>query len=236
MNLALILTTIFTSTADSLNPVAITQQFVLQGMVKKRSHIWYFICATYITNFICGMLVYYGLLEILLTLWNKLSKGLGSGLYVAELIGGIALFSFAIYKLITLCLKSKNEKLCDEKSEEAAMKSKIKSVRPASLFLLGVIATIMELTSAFPYFAFLGILLNYQLSFPEVFCIQALYNLIYALPLMLLYFIYCKKQSLFDRVYSWVKQKTKKLSLFVTLTVFTALSIFLVLHSINLLF
>ena len=31
----LLLTTVLTSAADSLNPFAITQQFVLQGMVKK---------------------------------------------------------------------------------------------------------------------------------------------------------------------------------------------------------
>ncbi len=36
----LLVPTILTSAADSLNPVAITQQFVLQGMVKKPKHIW----------------------------------------------------------------------------------------------------------------------------------------------------------------------------------------------------
>lgn len=37
----LLVSTILTSAADSLNPIAITQQFVLQGMVKKPKHIWF---------------------------------------------------------------------------------------------------------------------------------------------------------------------------------------------------
>ena len=71
MNLSLIVTTILASAADSVNPVAITQQFVLQGMVRKRQHIWFFIAATFLTNLACGMLAYCGLLEILVRLWTK---------------------------------------------------------------------------------------------------------------------------------------------------------------------
>lgn len=236
MNLTLILTTIITSATDSVNPVAITQQFILQGMVKRRSHIWYFISATYITNFICGMMVYYGLLEILSRIWDITFKALGNGIYIAELLGGVILLSYAIYKLIVFRLKGENDKNYSDESEEAIMKSKVKSVSPLSLFTLGVIATIMELSSAFPYFAFLAILLNYQLNFATVFLIQALYNLIYALPLMILYYIYCKKQQLFDRVYSWVKQKMEKISVFITPILFIAVGGFLIFHSINLLF
>lgn len=232
MDLTLILTTIFTSAADSLNPVAITQQFVLQGMVKKRSHIWYFIWATYITNFIGGMMVYYGLLEILSIFWSKISKVLGSGLYISELVIGVFLIGFSIYKFMRVSAMRKRESSNNDVSE-AAVKSKIKSVRPIALFSLGVIATIMELSSAFPYFAFLGVLLNYQLSFLEVVILQAIYNLIYALPLMVLYFIYCRKQELFDRVYLWVKQKMQRISIFVTPVLFFAAGVLLVFHAIN---
>ena len=59
--LSLTIITITTSAIDSLNPVAITQQFVLQGLVKKRHHIWFYIMATAIVNFIVGMFVYFGL-------------------------------------------------------------------------------------------------------------------------------------------------------------------------------
>jgi hypothetical protein len=72
------------------------------------------------------------------------------------------------------------------------VKVRIKSVSPLSLTLLGIVATASELTSALPYFAFLAILFNYQLSVLSVAGILALYNFIYSLPLIILYFVYIK--------------------------------------------
>lgn len=213
---------------DSLNPVAITQQFVLQGMVRKRNHIWYFIWATYLTNFIFGMTAYYGLLAILARLWNRIFTAVGEIVFIAEFILGILFLAFAVRSMITLRTKAAAKNVCEDNSEAEAIKNKIKSVSPLSLFSLGVIATIMELTSALPYFAFLGMLLQYPLSLPDVIFIQALYNLIYASPLMLMYFIYCRKQTLFDRVYTYVKCKMEKLSDFVAPVLLTAAGIFLI--------
>ena len=86
-----------------------------------------------------------------------------------------------------------------------------RSARPRS-FCWGTVSTVMELTSALPYFAFLGLLTQYRLSLPEVVLIQLLYNLIYTSPLMVLYLIYCKRQQLFDRVYRWVKGKMERIA------------------------
>ena len=47
-----LLVTISTSAFDSLNPMAIGQQFVLQGLVKKPRDIWYFILTTGFVNFL----------------------------------------------------------------------------------------------------------------------------------------------------------------------------------------
>lgn len=61
----LLISTVLTSAADSLNPFAITQQFVLQGMVKKPKDIWYFIIPTGVTNLIGGFLAYFGLISFI---------------------------------------------------------------------------------------------------------------------------------------------------------------------------
>lgn len=58
----LLLSTVVTSAADSINPVAISQQFMLQGMVKKARHIWFFIVSIAATNFAGGLLAYVGLI------------------------------------------------------------------------------------------------------------------------------------------------------------------------------
>ena len=68
----LLLSTILTSAADSLNPIAITQQFVLQGLVKNPKHIWYFIVPIGVTNLIGGFLAYFGLVTFMGSYFNKL--------------------------------------------------------------------------------------------------------------------------------------------------------------------
>lgn len=86
----LLLSTIFASAADSLNPIAITQQFVLQGMVKKPKHIWYFIITTGVTNLIGGFLAYYGLVTLIGNFLGNLAQKHAQILNTAELILGIA--------------------------------------------------------------------------------------------------------------------------------------------------
>lgn len=56
----LLVSTILTSAVDSLNPIALTQQFVLQGIVKKPKHIWYFIVSILLTNLVSGFLADFG--------------------------------------------------------------------------------------------------------------------------------------------------------------------------------
>ena len=58
----LIIALLATSSVDSLNPIGITQQFILQGIVKKHWHIWYFILTTAIVNIVFGYMVLYILL------------------------------------------------------------------------------------------------------------------------------------------------------------------------------
>ena len=183
MTLGLILSTIATSVADSINPVATTQQFVLQGLAKEKHHIWYFIMATYITNFMFGMLAYYGIITVFSSLFSQFMMIAGRAVYIILILASIVILIFCIVKIIC-ALKSKDTtyNIEDTSNAENQVKSKIKSVTPPSLFILGVTAATMELTSALPYFAFIGILLNYKLSFPEVFIVQALYNLIYSSP------------------------------------------------------
>ena len=58
--------------ADCLNPVALTQQFILQGMVKKRRHIWAYILAVALTNLTGGLLVYLGAGALIRSFWDTL--------------------------------------------------------------------------------------------------------------------------------------------------------------------
>ncbi len=200
----LLISTIITSAADCLNPIAITQQFVLQGLVKKPKHIWYFIIPTGVVNLITGFLAYYGVVTLLGGAWSYFTGRHSRLLFSFEMVLGVVFLVWAFYMI------RKNKTRDIEEDDEEAVTQKIKSVSPVSLVILGIGSTIAELTSALPYFAFLAILLNYRLTAFQLTPILVLYNLIYMLPLMILYFIYVKAQDKFDYLYRIIKGQIKK--------------------------
>ena len=84
---------------------------------------------------------------------------------------------------------------------------------PVSLFIMGAAFCMVELTSAFPYFGFLALLTSYHLIFPLALLFMLIYNFMYMLPLILLYFGYNKLQgtttikkleSVLDKVSSYI--------------------------------
>lgn len=237
----LLISTIITSAVDSLNPIAITQQFVLQGMVKKPKHIWYFIIPTGVVNLASGYLAYYGFISLIGDYFNKLIDRHGRTVFTLELLLGIAFLIGVCYILQNVKIDSLKKQIrliqsgeaTDHDEEEAA--SKIKSVSPLALIALGVGATISELTTALPYFAFLAILFSNPVSFLEVTILLVVYNLIYMSPLMALYFVYVKAQDKFDLLYTLIKKQITKWSNILAPTVVGAIGVFLVFHSISLL-
>lgn len=208
----LFLSTIATSAVDSLNPIAISQQFVLQGMVKKARHIWYFILSIAVTNFASGILAYFGLIAPLGKVLRRAVEAYGNALYTAELVLGIGFLMAGCHALQGRRIARLKRQLAalrgegtaaDEEGKRARIQSK--SVSPLSLTLLGIAATLSELTTALPYYAFLTILFQYELSLLAVCGVLVLYNAVYSLPLMILYFVYCRARDRFDRFYEWVR-------------------------------
>lgn len=239
----LLLTTILTSAADSLNPIGITQQFVLQGMVKKPKHIWYFIIPTGVTNLIGGYLAYYGFITLIGNYLGKLAQKHAQTLYTAELVLGIAsLIAAGIIlqnrKIVALKRQTKllkAEDNNDNEYDEEEAERRIKSVSPLALVTLGVGATISELSTALPYFAFLAILFNYQLTLLQVTFILVVYNTIYTLPLIILYFVYIRAQDKFDRLYRFIKTQIAKCANILVPAIVGIIGVILVYHSISLL-
>lgn len=241
--LGLLLTTILTSAADSLNPIAVTQQFVLQRMVKKAKHIWFFIIPTGVTNLISGFLAYYGLLAFAESFFNAFIQKYGRIIFIAELILGIAFLvgvGFLLQKIRMDVLKKQVDVLKGNVQEtdgsgEEKIARKIKSVSPPALVVLGIVATISELATALPYFAFLAVLFNYQLTFFQVSIVLVVYNLIYMMPLMILYFVYIKAQNKFDYLYGVINSKISKWSNILAPAVVGIIGVVLVYHSASLL-
>lgn len=175
-----------TSFADSLNPIAIAQQFVLQGLVEKKNRILGFIVGIGLTNFIAGLLAYYGLTAIMERWLNAVITQKPLLIPVGQLLLGVGILVYLIYEMKRRVTQNgKKQQNQQELKEGNTQKNKKLSFR--ALFGLGVASCAMELTSALPYFAFLSLLVGWQLPVPMVVLVLAVYNVIYSLPLILLY-------------------------------------------------
>lgn len=234
---SLLLSTILTSAADSLNPIAVTQQFILQGMVKKPRDIWYFILPTGITNLIGGYFAYFGLVALIENFLSDVLTAHGFYFYVAEFILAIVMLMLGAFSIQNRKIKKIQQQnfQASEEDEKKEVAKKIKSVSPPALIAMGVGSTISEFTTALPYFAFLAILLNYQLNFLELTIILILYNTIYISPLAILYFVYRKAQNKFDTLYLIIKRTITKWSTILVPTVCWIVGVFLIYHSISVL-
>lgn len=230
--IGLLLSTILTSAADSLNPIAITQQFVLQGLVKKPEHIWYFILPTGIVNLGTGFLAYYGVVGFFGDYLDNILARYGTVLSALELLLGIAFLVGVVYTLLRAKGKQTSGRETNQ-ADETEMAQKIKSVSPGALVVLGVTATLSELTTALPYFAFLAILLNYSLALPQLTLVLVVYNLIYMLPLMVMYFIYIRAQDQFDRLYRCIKAWVARWAGIVAPSLAAVVGAFLVYHALS---
>ena len=214
MMFQLVVPTILTSAVDSLNPVAIAQQFALQGVVKKPRDIWYYILPIGLTNFLGGILAYFGLIKLISRLVHTLAIRY-HGVFLAMEILVAALFLWLAHRSVRRARTAAPDQSIQ----------KIKQVSPKTLILLGVAATISELITAVPYFAFLGLVFQTNLSSTEMIVLLALYNLIYIAPLIAMYFVYSKAQVHFDRFYLGIQTKISKWSRALTPLIFLMLAL-----------
>lgn len=233
----LIFTLLATSSVDSLNPIGITQQFILQGMVKKPRHIWYFILTTGVVNMIFGYLVYYGVMTIINNGLDFIMGKYGLIIYSLELALGLLALFFGIKGLIKRIIKTVSSKRneaayqADQIAEEEKIKSKIKLVTPLALIGTGVVSTASELTSAVPYFAFLAVLITYKLPFWLLTLVLIFYNIIYMAPFIILYFVYIISKKRFDSIYDFFKKYLKKISGFLVPILLLAIAFVIIFDS-----
>ena len=210
----LIIALLATSSVDSLNPIGITQQFILQGMVKKHWHIWYFILTTALVNIIFGYMVYYGFIKVIDAILVFLLSKYAMIIFSFEIFLGISLFLFSIGCLIKKNIVKNKDILMyrnNQLLEENNFKAKFKHVTPLMLINVGIVSTVSELTSAIPYFAFLSVLVTYKFSFGILTFVLICYNIIYIAPFVLLYIVYLLSKKEFDKIYIFFKEKCRKI-------------------------
>ncbi len=183
--------TITTSFFDSLNPSAIAQQLILQAMVKKKWYIWYFIVGIGLANLLMGLAIYYGIATWLSRLLTGLAIAYPRPISVAACLAGIVCMVLGFH----LMRKTRRAARVGESQDSTESVKTPARLSPLSLFVMGAFFCLVELTSALPYFGFLAALSQYDLVFPLTLLFVLLYNFMYVLPLILLYFGYNKLQG-----------------------------------------
>lgn len=183
--------TITTSFFDSLNPSAIAQQLILQAMVKKKWYIWYFIVGIGLANLLMGLAIYYGIATWLSRLLTGLAIAYPRPISVAACLAGIVCMVLGLH----LMRKTRRAARVGESQDSTESVKTPARLSPLSLFVMGAVFCLVELTSALPYFGFLAVLSQYDLVFPLTLLFVLLYDFMYVLPLILLYFGYNKLQG-----------------------------------------
>lgn len=198
---ALLTTTVAAAFADSLNPIAISQQILLQSVSRKKWHIWGFIIGIFLTNFTFGMLIYFGFADILRSTYQSLTDLFPNILAWVSLTIGILILIYTVYSLYTKWLKKKNKQKFPKKEDQQINKQG-KNPGFWKLFGLGMVSCAMELTSALPYIAYITIVIQADLSSVVVISILVFYNILFSWPLIVLYFASVYYEKYFSRIYT----------------------------------
>ena len=217
-------TVITTSFFVFLNPSAIAEQMLLQAMVKNKRHIWFFILGIGTANLALGLAIYYGIATWVSKLLFKAIELYPWYVYGAALGAGALCLLLGIRLIVKTKLNAKNN------SEETSEVKNPAQLSPVSLFFLGAAICAVELTSAFPYFGFLAILTTYHLIFPLVLVFIMIYDFMYILPLILIYFAYSKLQG--TSAVKKIESVLSKVAAYVVPVVVTLLGAFLLYYGI----
>jgi len=220
------ITTIIASLADSLNPVAITQQMVLQSSTRKKHDILAYIFGIGITNFIFGLIVYFGLADIVLNTIDFIEVNYPSAFPIAAIFIGTLLIGYISYSRLIKDRKESSEK-------EHLYSKDEKSLSVWSLFGIGVISCVMELTSALPYLAYLTFLIQVELNPVVSIVILIIYNILFNLPLILLYGLSIYFDKYLVKIYARFQQIVAFLIKYIVPLIVVGLSIVLILWGIN---
>lgn len=164
-----------------MNPIAIAQQFVLQSSAKNKHSILAYIFGIGLTNFIFGILFYFGLAQVIRNTYETIQITYPSLVPLVLLISGVILIVYCIYSYYS----SRNGKVVvNEESVEPVRKN----LSAIQLFGIGVASCLAELSSALPYLGYLTFLVSSDIHWSLALFMLVFYNLVlFNWPLYVLY-------------------------------------------------
>lgn len=200
----IITTTFIAGLVDGLNPIALTQQFVLQSKIKSPYHILSFIFANSFVNFIFGLVFYFGFSNWIMQTFTWINHQLPTFWAIASLLISALIIIYLIYKFL---VQNKTDADEIEQSDHQIKNPDDNHLSPTSLFMIGAATCAAELSSAAPYLALLGYFATNSITGLQATILLAFYSFIlYVLPLYGLFFMSLFFNSKLTTIYSRVAQ------------------------------
>jgi cytochrome c biogenesis protein CcdA len=169
---ALILSLTLLGLVDSLNPATIIAMVFLLSTAQPLPRTASFLLGVGATYFLCGLLIHLGFGVVFDYIQNFFK---GTGGYIAKAVLGVVLVGFGLY----LHYKPQNT---DFKTPA--------SIHPGATFVFGVVSTLSDMPTAFPYLVALERISTINPDLIMTLLLLFYYNILYALPALTLLFSY----------------------------------------------
>ncbi|MGL4608923.1 MAG: GAP family protein [Trueperaceae bacterium] len=190
---------------DSLNPATIIAMVFLLSTANPSPRTISFLLGVGITYFVCGLLVHFGLSSVFDYVQTFLASTWG---YVSRAVLGVGLVGASLWLYY--------------KKSESSTKTPT-AIHPLATFFFGVTSTISDMPTAFPYLVALERISTINPDFITTFILLLYYNILYALPALILLFSYliAKKHAttIIDNIKTFFQRWMKSVTI-------SALSIF----------
>lgn len=194
---------------DSINPSAIAATLYLLTGKQYVTRVLTYVFAVFLAYFCIGTMLMLGL--------DVLSSGLGEVLY-SPIAYGVQIVIGAVMMLYGILAPSQKE------TEPRVPRSR----SLGAVFLLGLTVSVIEFSTALPYFGAVGLMTNAGLSFAQWFPLLLVYNLILVAPPLLLLGLYTVLGSRLDQRFEGFRKRAHRSSRSVFLTLLAIIGFLLI--------
>ena len=186
---------LFLAVIDSINPSAIVVTLWLLSVARARAlvQVVVYVGAIFITYLLLGVMMVLGIGVLLPSLGGLLRSRPG---LVAQSLVGLALLVYSL--------------TASAKGPSSPVVSRPSARTYASLVLLGVSVTAMELPTAIPYFAAIALIVEAELPIRAWVPLLGLYNLVFVFPPIALLVGYLVFQKRLTERYSALRQRLER--------------------------
>jgi len=177
--------------------------------------------------FVCGIVGYFALdgLRIFLAKFFPFITDMSNpGYYKTELIMGILMVALGVWYFFS-------EKKSRYGRVENMLLVKLRTLNSSFAFYVGIFISVTSFPFSIPYLIALGKYAGLHLALPEAAGYILLYNIGYALPMILVFFVYLIARRDTDNYKDILHEKTKKLNVQLTTWTLTGFGLFSVIDA-----